>query len=400
MSTSPDHGGVVRFGLVGTGWRCRFFARVARLVPARFELAGVVTRSAGTGASVWGVPAYPNVDELVAGPPLDYVVVSVPRAAVVAITARLVELGQAALVETPPASDQAGLETVASLAAGGGRIQVAENYPWQPLHAARLAMTDAGLIGPLHEAVLSVAHDYHGFALMRRHLQVAGAPATIMATTTTAPVQTGAARTGPRAEATTTTSERTHALVDFGDQVGVYDFASTQYWSYVHRHHVVLRGRDGEIAGEQVTTVTGAEDTISDTLTRQATGTGGNMAGTHVRGISAAGRWWWRNPFPGARLFDDEVAVATLMELMARYVAGGPGFYGAADAAQDTYLTFAMRRAAETGEPVRTTRQAWNDQLLSPDQPTPLPEPVVTDRGPWPVPPPFVEIQPGTLPPH
>lgn len=382
---------VIRFGLVGTGWRARFFARVARLIPERFELAGVVTRSAPAVGSVWGVPAYRRVEELVAGPALDYVVACVPRTVVVSVTSRLVELGQAVLVETPPASDQAGLEAVTALAADGGRVQVAENYPWQPLHAARLAMTDAGLIGPVHQAVLSVAHDYHAFALMRRYLRVAGAPATISATTTTTPVQVGAARTGPRAEPGTTTTERTHALVDFGDRVGVYDFAGTQYWSYVHRHHVLLRGRDGEIADEQITRVSGSEDTLSDTFTRQATGTEGNMAGTHLRGIAAAGQWWWRNPFPGARLFDDEVAVATLMELMARYASGGPAFYGAADAAQDTYLTFALRRSAATGEPVRTTRQPWDDQLQPPDRPPTPPEPVLVDRGPWLVPLPFME---------
>lgn len=34
----------IRFGLVGGGWRAEFFTRVARELPERFQLAGVVQR--------------------------------------------------------------------------------------------------------------------------------------------------------------------------------------------------------------------------------------------------------------------------------------------------------------------------------------------------------------------
>jgi hypothetical protein len=34
-----------RFGLVGSGWRSRFFLRLARQLPERFAVTGVVTRT-------------------------------------------------------------------------------------------------------------------------------------------------------------------------------------------------------------------------------------------------------------------------------------------------------------------------------------------------------------------
>lgn len=54
MSAAP-----IRFGIVGSGWRAEFFARLARALPERLAVAGVVTRSAERAAQVeaeWGCP--------------------------------------------------------------------------------------------------------------------------------------------------------------------------------------------------------------------------------------------------------------------------------------------------------------------------------------------------------
>jgi hypothetical protein len=177
--------------------------------------------------------------------------------------------------------------------------------------------------------------------------------------------------------------QRIHGIVDFGGKVGTYDFGDAQYWSLTQRHHVLLRGRDGELADTsllRMSTVDGPDAAVTVPLVRQSAGEGGDMAGQYLRGIAAGDRWWWRNPFPGARLFDDEVAVATVLELMGAYARGGPPFYGAADGAQDHYLNLALLRAAETGETVRTEPQPWQDQLLTGF--APVPPPVVTDPGP------------------
>ena len=42
----------IRFGVVGSGWRAEFFVRMARVTPERFQGVGVVTRSAERGAQV------------------------------------------------------------------------------------------------------------------------------------------------------------------------------------------------------------------------------------------------------------------------------------------------------------------------------------------------------------
>ncbi|WP_414171459.1 hypothetical protein [Clavibacter tessellarius] len=54
----------IRFGIVGSGWRSAFFLRIARALPERFAVTGLVTRSAETGRALeeeWGsAPSAPR----------------------------------------------------------------------------------------------------------------------------------------------------------------------------------------------------------------------------------------------------------------------------------------------------------------------------------------------------
>ncbi|MDA8439960.1 MAG: Gfo/Idh/MocA family oxidoreductase [Propionibacterium sp.] len=373
------------FAVVGAGWRTLFYRRVAAALGERFHLTGVVTRSPARAAEVeaaWGVAAYPNVHALVEAHRPDFVVLSVPRDATVAWLETLTDAGLPVLCETPPAGDLDGLQRVGGLIARGARVQVAEQYQYQPLHAARLAVTDGGLIGDVSMASLAVCHDYHAFSLMRRHLRISDEPATIRATVVRSSVEAGFTTSGPRRERGTVEETRTVGFVDFGDRLGVYDFAGEQYFSYIRVPRVDLRGGSGEIADRDVRRLTGLDEPTTQELRREQTGSEGDLGGYSLRGISLGDRWVYRNPFAGARLSDDEIAVATSMEHMGRYTRGGPSFYGLADASQDHYLSLLLHQAAATGELVRTEPQPWADALLDPaavgGSPLGL---VVEDRG-------------------
>ena len=67
----------------------------------------------------------------------------------------------------------------------------------------------------------------------------------------------------------------------------------------------------------------------------------------------------WRNPFGDARLSDDELAVATALRAMRRFVTEGVPFYGIADAAEDQYLSELVHEAARTGRLMRSGDRAW-----------------------------------------
>ena len=40
------------FGIIGSGWRTEFFLRIAKELPERFKVAGVVTRTEASGKKI------------------------------------------------------------------------------------------------------------------------------------------------------------------------------------------------------------------------------------------------------------------------------------------------------------------------------------------------------------
>lgn len=72
-----------RFGIVGSGRRSNFFVRMAKLMPDRFAVAGMVTRTERRGAEVEhasGVPTFRSIHQLVTAEHPEFVVASVPWA--------------------------------------------------------------------------------------------------------------------------------------------------------------------------------------------------------------------------------------------------------------------------------------------------------------------------------
>ena len=95
-------------------------------------------------------------------------------------------------------------------------------------------------------------------------------------------------------------------------------------------------------------------------LERWDLGQGGNLEGYSHRGITLGNSWVYRNPFEGARLSDDEIAVATCLRKMETYVQGGPDIYSLAEAAQDVYLAHCLEQAVTDGKVVATSHQRWH----------------------------------------
>ena len=354
----------IRFAIIGSGWRTEFYLRVARALPETFEITGVQTRDAARATVIshdWGVPARLTVDELLADDPA-FVVVSVPWVVTPTLLRELSERRVAVLTETPPAPDIDGLRALKPLADAGARIQVAEQYQFQPLHAARLSLAASGRLGVVSEAQLSVAHGYHGIDLMRRFLDLDDdAPAIIRAIRFESPIVAGPGRDGPPTADTSSPSLQTIAWFDCGDRLGVMDFADEQYFSWVRSPRLLVRGDRGEINDQTVRYVDEVTTPITLTLLRHDTGQAGNLEGHHLAGITCGAEWLYRNPFQPARLSDEEIAVATCLARMYQWLDGGPGICSLAHGVQDHYLTLLMHQAAESGEPVRVPGHIWSD---------------------------------------
>jgi predicted dehydrogenase len=352
----------IRFAIIGGGYRTQAYLQIARELPDRFQVDGMFVRNAVKGRAIearWNVKTYRTLEELLHSSTPHFVVVSLPRSVTPVILRELAEQGVPVLTETPPAPDLAGLLDVYELAKKGARIQVAEQYHLQPLHAARLALVHSGKLGAVTQAQVSVAHDYHGISLIRRLLGIGYENVTISAHSFVSPLVAGPSRSGPPLQEKTEPSKQVLAYLDFGEKLGVYDFSDDQYWSWIRSPRLLVRGDRGEINNTQVRYLADYRTPVSFELLRQVAGENGNLEGFYLKGFLAGNEWIYKNPFIPARLNDDEIAIATCLDKMAQYVAGGPDCYSLAEASQDHYLSLMIQRALASHEVVRTTTQPW-----------------------------------------
>lgn len=352
----------IDFGIIGgAGWRAEFYLRIAAALPERFRVVGLVVRNAekAQAAAKWGAPIFETPDAMLAAEKPAFVVTSVPSAANAGLLAELSRRGVAVLSETPPAPDVAAMSALTPLIRSGARIQIAEQYPFQPLHAARIALVDAGRLGAVSQAQVSLAHGYHGMVLLRRFLGIRFECPAITARRFASPIVAGPGRKGLPTEERIGQSAQEIAWLEFGGKLGVFDFTGDQYFSWVRSPRLLVRGDRGEINNEEVRYLVDFLTPVHLRLERRTAGENGNLEGYYLKGIMAGADWVYRNPFIPGRLTDDEIAIATCLAKMAAYAAGGPEFYGLAEACQDHYLGLLVKQAWTTGETVKAEPQPW-----------------------------------------
>ncbi len=350
------------FAVVGAGWRTDFFLRVAAALP-QMQVCGVVARNETRRQEVesdWGVPCFASIADLMSKVRPSFVIASVSAETMPQVCLELAEDGIPILAETPPATDLEGLARLyEGLSKRGARIQVAEQYWAQPLHAARQAIVDSGVLGPINQVNLSVCHGYHAMSLIRRLLGVGFDNATIRGQRFTSRVVAGPDRSGPPTEEQVVEVETDYASLDFGDRIGIYEFCLPQYRSWIRGQRVCIRGERGEIVDDRVTHLKDEVTPIASRLVRHDAGRNGNLEGFHLKAIQFGDDWVYRNPVLPARLSDEEIAVATCLLAMHEFVEDGRSFYSLEEASQDQYLALTCTRAIESGETVRTEKQVW-----------------------------------------
>jgi hypothetical protein len=350
------------FGVVGSGWRSEFYLRVAKELSDKLEVCGLVTRNEEKGTAFekrWGIKTYMTIDDMLKFSSPDYVVVTVAKNIAPSMIEELANRKIPVLAETPPAPDLEGLIKLNRLTGAGTKIQVAEQYHLQPMHAARIAVAQSGKLGEINQVQVSFSHGYHGVSLIRKLLGVGFENTEINGFQFISPVVAGPGREGLAEEENMVNAKQEIAILNFGSKLAIYDFQKDQHRCFVRAQRILIRGTRGEINNSEVRYLKDFRTPIEYELMLKNTGHNGNMEGYFIKGVIGGEEWVYINPFIPGKLSDEEIAVASCLEKMYRCVKGGPDFYSLAEASQDQYIALMINKAIITGEKVVTENQPW-----------------------------------------
>ena len=329
------------------------FWRIAAAIPG-LECLGAVVRTPRD----LPVPSLRSLDD---GPRPDFVVTAVPWDVNAAVVREAVGRGLPVLSETPPAPDVDGMRALWSDVGDSGLVQVAEQYLMVPAHAARLAAVTEGVIGTPTQVQVSSTHMYHAISMIRGILGVGFEQATLTASRTTAPLVDPLSRDGWTGDDEPKPATTTIGVLDFGDgRSGLYDFTDNQWHNQLRFRRLLVRGTHGELRDDEVVRLLGPKTIARTPLVRRQTGYDLDLDGFDTDHITLGDRVLFRNPYPGLRFNDEEIAIATLLGRMAAWVRGeGAPPYPLDRGLQDHLVALAVEEAAGADRAVVTSREPW-----------------------------------------
>jgi hypothetical protein len=150
-------------------------------------------------------------------------------------------------------------------------------------------------------------------------------------------------------------------VLHFGDgRSGLYDFTDNQWFNPLRTNRIVVRGSSGELVDDTVVRLADERTAVTSPLVRRQTGTGSDLEGFDLDHISYEGQVVYRNPYAGARLAEEDIAIASLLDATGEWARGdGEPPYPLAEACQDHLLALAVGEAVTAGAQVRTSRGPW-----------------------------------------
>jgi predicted dehydrogenase len=260
---------VTTFALIGGGLRAQMFLKVTREL-GTLRCGGVVVPT----PRHLDVPVFTSLEACLRELHIDFVLIATPRSATPLLITDAVDRGLPVLAETPPAPDLDELRAVWSAVGDSRLVQVAEQYPMMPSHAAREALVAAGIIGTPTQVQVSSTQQYHAVALMRGFLGTGRGLVSVRATRFTAPLVHPLSRVGWTDDEEERATTTTVATLDFGDgRSGVYDFTEQQTRNQLRFRRLTIRGSAGELHNDEVVRMTGPRTLVRTPLVPGRPGT-------------------------------------------------------------------------------------------------------------------------------
>lgn len=318
---------LIRFAVIGSGWRSLFYVRIARALPDMFELTALLCRGQEKADRIqneYGIHTTTSEDEIIASKP-DFVVSAVNKSSMSDVVRYWAAKGIPVLSETPAGLDIDILKAIRQDVENGARIQVAEQYFLYPSIKAVIDECKSGTIGEPVSLTISAMHDYHAASVIRRMLDTGLEDVAITGKTFFMKVTDTRTRYEVLTEGRVVEKEEKHLVMEYADgKTAFYDFMSDQYRSPIRNRYINLRGTRGEI--------------INDTVYYLDKD---NLAACKKLDIT--------NPYGYAGLSEDEAAITGILLGMKNYVDTGKEVYPMDEALYDAYIGILMCEAGKPG---------------------------------------------------
>ena len=183
----------------------------------------------------------------------------------------------------------------------------------------------------MHSVQLSCCHDYHAASLIRFFLDIKDESPHKTAVTLPDKVTKYSGR-GGLCEPSLVDAEEKIIILNFGTKTALYDFNYEQYFSDIRGPRIVIRGTKGEIIDNTCTYLLGGLPQSFE-IERNFFADGKGLLS-----LTGNGEFLYENPFKGAELSDEEIAIATCLVKMKEYTETGVDFYPPTEAYLDYKL--------------------------------------------------------------
>lgn len=356
--------GAIRFAVLGGGWRSQFYTRIANAAPDLFQLKGIWIHNAEKAVGYnqkFNVPVMTRFEDMLKLS-VDFFVLCLPWEENMEYSKRLIAMGYPVLTETPAAPDIKGLNDFWTYCIShSAKIQIGEEYHLQPYHASVINLVKNGFIGTPTHVSISMMHGYHCANVARQLLQVGMEKCEVHGERFKRKIAKTCDRFGEYKKHPLLDVEQQRITIAFeSGKTWFYDFCGEQYFSLIRSASLWLCAEKGDVLNNTVKFINSEGNCLTEELHRVDLGIYGNLQSYSHRGFSFQGKWIYENPVPGISLTDDEIAVAANLMEMKRYLVTGEQQYTLSDACQDSYLSFVMQEAIDSGKPMITEKQNWN----------------------------------------
>lgn len=330
---------MIKYGIIGAGWRSEFYLKIAALLPDTFKVSGIYIRNPENQkefASKYSVTICSTLEDLLKTD-FDFIVSCVNKAGICDTVRELCNKDIPVLTETPIGTSISEIDDFLREIKPDWRVQVAEQFHFQPRNQAIKTIIDSGILGEITQVQLSCCHDYHAASLIRFFLGTGDEMPEISSFTLPDTITRYNSRGGLLNEPQTVISEEKFVVLRFKDKTALYDFNYEQYFSDIRRSRILIRGTNGEILNNECTYLKTSLP-HSFTLRRNSYGANESLDGFTLVNITAEGKVVYENPFKGARLSDEEIAIATCLLNMKKYLDTRIPFYSLEEAALDSKI--------------------------------------------------------------